>query len=63
MLYCVKQRTQAGGRGRGSSSSSGSLLLLLGRLELPLDQPLGLPLDLGPRGDVAVVHVGELEGF
>lgn len=37
--------------------------LLLGYLELPLYQPLALPLDLGPRGHVTVVHVGELEGL
>ena len=37
--------------------------LLLGYLELPLYQPLALPLDLGPRGHVAGVHVGELEGL
>lgn len=40
-----------------------SLLLLLGHFEFLLDQPLTLPLDLGPRGHVTVVHVGELEGL
>uniref|UniRef100_A0A7N9CSN5 Uncharacterized protein n=1 Tax=Macaca fascicularis TaxID=9541 RepID=A0A7N9CSN5_MACFA len=47
---------------KAGSGAAGLLLLLLGRLELRLDQPLRLLLDLGARRDVAVVHVGELEG-